>query len=44
MSKFDKLKSYYPTLWNKQMIHDAVVIGWITKDEYKLITGEDYVD
>lgn len=41
--KFDKVKWYYASgLWNKKMVHNAVVKGWITAAEYALITGEDY--
>ncbi len=41
--KFNKVKNYYDRgLWNKMMVANAVVKGWITAEEYKLITGEDY--
>jgi len=41
--KFDKVKKYYDDgLWNKTMVHNAVDSGWITAEEYKEITGEDY--
>lgn len=41
--KFNKVKGYYDSgLWNKTMVRNAVVKGWITAAEYKIITGEDY--
>lgn len=41
--KFEKVKGYYDSgLWNKKMVRNAVVKGWITAEEYALITGEDY--
>jgi len=41
--KFEKVKKYYDDgLWNKEMVRNAVVKGWIREDEYKEITGEDY--
>ena len=41
--KFNKVKGYYERgLWNKQMVANAVVKGWITAEEYELITGEVY--
>lgn len=40
--KFDTVKSYYETkLWSKKRVHNAVG-RWITKEEYKEITGEEY--
>lgn len=41
--KFNKVKNYYDKdLWNKQMVANAVVKGWITAEEYEIITGEPY--
>lgn len=41
--KFNLVKKYYDSgLWNKEMVHNAVVKGWITAAEYELITGEVY--
>ena len=41
--KFKKVKGYYESgLWNKTMVHNAVVKGWITAEEYEIITGEPY--
>lgn len=44
MSKhYVKVLRYYDKhLWTKKQVADAVVKGWITAEEYKLITGEDY--
>ena len=42
--KFNKVKNYYDKgLWNKAMVRNAVVKGWITEEEYEAITGEVYV-
>lgn len=42
--KFNKVKGYYDSgLWNKTMVKNAVKKGWITAEEYQLITGEPYV-
>lgn len=41
--KFLKVKKYYDEgLWSKRQVHDAVVKGWITAEEYEIITGEPY--
>ena len=41
--KFEKVKGYYDNgLWNKTMVKNAVKKGWITAEEYKIITGEKY--
>lgn len=41
--KYNKVKQYYDSgLWNKMMVHNAVVKGWITAEEYFEITGEVY--
>lgn len=44
MSKnFEKVKKYYDNgIWNKTKVKNAVVKKWITEEEYKEITGEDY--
>lgn len=40
---FDKVKKYYNKgLWDKSRVYRVVNI-WITPEEYKEITGEDYV-
>lgn len=41
--KFELVKSYYDSgMWGKKAVKNAVKKGWITADEYKEITGEDY--
>lgn len=38
------IKDWYDDeAWNKQQVKDAVVKGKITPEQYKTITGEDYV-
>ena len=40
---FNKVKEYYDRgLWSKTRVKNAVG-KWITADEYKEITGEDYM-
>ena len=42
-ANFEKVKAYYDNgLWSISRVKQAVVKGWITADEYKEITGEDY--
>ncbi len=43
MSKnYEKVKKYYNTgAWNKTRVYNAVG-KWITEEEYREITGEDY--
>ena len=41
--KFEKVKYYYDNgLWSLYRVGEAVKKGWITAEEYKEITGEDY--
>lgn len=48
--KYDIVKKYYDLYvesegargWSLQKVKNAVVQGWITADEFKEITGEDY--
>ena len=40
---FNKVKEYYDRgLWSKTRVKNAVG-KWITQEEYKEITGEDYM-
>ena len=46
---YEKVKRYYNTfkangsrMWTIAMVKNAVVKGWITAEEYKEITGEEY--
>lgn len=41
--KYEKVKKYYDEgLWSIAKVHNAVVKGWITEDEFTEITGEPY--
>ena len=41
--KYNKVKNYYDSgLWNKAMVRNAVVKGWITAEEYLEIVGEEF--
>lgn len=41
--KFDAIKKYFGKgLWSKKKVHDAVLKEWITAEEFKEITGDDY--
>ena len=43
MSRFDKVKDYYKKgLWSISMVRNAVIKGWITEDEFKIITDISY--
>lgn len=42
--KFQTVKNYFDKgLWNIDRVKNAVVKNWITAEEFKEITGEDYV-
>ena len=42
---FNQIKQWYDDgMWNKKRVHNAVVKGAITEEEYAEIVGEDYVD
>lgn len=41
--KYSMLKTYYwMGFWTIKMMRNAVIKKWITADEFKEITGEDY--
>lgn len=43
MSKFEMVKDFYDRgLWNITRVRNAVVKGWITAEEFELITGQPY--
>lgn len=42
MSWYERIKGYYPTIWNKAMVRNAVIKNKISEEEYKDITGEDF--
>lgn len=37
-------KFYNDGLWTKEMVADAVRMNRITAEDYKTITGEDYIE
>lgn len=44
MLNYDRIKRYYDDgLWAKEQVAMAVVKNKITEEEYKQITGEDYI-
>ncbi|PFL21654.1 XkdX family protein [Bacillus cereus] len=43
ISWFELIKDFYPKNWNAKKVGDAVLFGKITPDQYKEITGDDYV-
>lgn len=40
----EKIKKWYPKLWTINMVREAVKKGIISTDDFKEITGEDYVE
>lgn len=43
--KFKKVKRYFDQgFWNVEMVHNAVVMDWITPAEFEEITGEPYAE
>ena len=43
--KFEKVKTYYDKgLWNITQVHNAVIKGWITAEEFEEITGQPFVE
>lgn len=41
--KYATVKNYYDKgLWSIDRVRNAVVKGWITEEEFKEITGEEY--
>lgn len=40
---YEKVKRYYGMgVWTRTMVYNAVTKGWITPEDYKELTGEDY--
>ncbi len=40
---YDKVRDYYKgRYWSIERVRRAVFKGWISKDEFKEITGKDY--
>ena len=41
--KYKTVKAAYDRgSWNKEMVANAVIKGWITEEEYQLITGDPF--
>lgn len=41
---FEEIKEGYEwDIWKKEDVREAVVKGKLTEEEYRMITGEDYV-
>ena len=41
--KYELVKEYYDNdLWNLARVRNAVVKGWITAEEFEMITGQPY--
>lgn len=39
--KYELVKKYYDSgFWTTEMVHNAVVKGWITEEEYNEIVGD----
>lgn len=44
-SKYAMVKKFYDKdLWSITRVKNAVIKGWITEEEYELITGEEYTE
>ena len=40
---YEKVKRWHDMkMWNETRVRSAVVMEWITQDEFKEITGKDY--
>ena len=39
---FKKIKHWYPKLWSKTMVRNAVKKGVLTPEQFAEITGKDY--
>lgn len=39
---YEKIKRWYPKLWNEQMVCNAVKKGVITAEQFAEITGKEY--
>lgn len=43
LTMFNLIKQFYPSIFTIENVGQAVVVGWITTEEYQNITGEIYV-
>ena len=42
-AKYEEVKKYYNMgMWSEKKVRNAVVKGWITAEEFELITGKKY--
>lgn len=42
---FEYIKGFYETgRWTKKQVYDVVAVGRITPEQYKEITGDDYIE
>ena len=45
MSKYEMVKRFYDSgAWSEHRVHEAVVKGWITPEQYTEITGKEYAE
>lgn len=42
MNAYELAKKYYPALWNIDRLKKLVVVGKLTEEQFKEITGEAY--
>lgn len=43
MSKYEQVARYYESgIWSQERLKGAVSRGWISAEEYKALTGEEY--
>ena len=44
-AKYNKVKQYYDMgVWTIDRVRNAVLKGWITEEEFREITGEEYIE
>ena len=44
-AKFATVKKYYDLgVWTKEQVKNGVAKGWLTPEEFKVVTGEDYTN
>jgi hypothetical protein len=42
-NRFESIQSFYDSgAWDTQKLRDAVMKNWITKEEFRIITGHDF--
>lgn len=41
--RYEEVRTYYKyKLWTSKQVRNAVTKGWITEQEFEMITGESY--